>query len=267
MQGAMGWRRAAVVLLAAVAVAPAAPASAAGTVPSAYAKRCQDQSRQPVAGSKRTPFATCVVAMARLAEAKSRSSRIACSGLPRKRAGSQSSPYSRCVKAGTALIRHGNGIDRAFVDDMVAHHVVAVEMAKLAQSKGQTPFIRGLASSIVTSQNSEIAALRKISAKLKAAGIKRVGLGLTRAETGIDHDASKLAGANPFDIAFVDLMIPHHQGAIAMSNVLLAKGAGEQTLDLAREIKSVQSQEVQIMQTFRTQGTGDGGHPVSDQPH
>jgi uncharacterized protein (DUF305 family) len=260
--------RAATVLLTILVAAPAAGAMAATAVPAAYGKACQNQSKTKAAGEKQTPFAKCVTAMTRLAKAQSRSPASACATLPRKpAAGSKTSPRSRCVKAGTALIRHGNGIDRAFVDAMIPHHLAGIEMAKVAQSAGQTGFVRGLASSIITAQTLEVAKLRKMSAKLKAAGMKAVSLGLTRAEMGTDRDASDLVGASPFDRVFTELMIAHHQAAMTITKVVLEKGVDKELRDLTGEIVSAQSQEIRIMQQFLTLGPGSGGPPVNDGPH
>ena len=243
-----------------LAVLVLAPAASAQDAQSAYGKRCRDQQAAHVA--------KCVTAMARLAKAQTRSPKTACAALPRKPVpGSRKSPYSRCVKAGTALIRHGNGIDRAFVDAMIAHHLTAVKIAEIGRSAGQTAFVRGLAASIVTAHNRELGELRKMSAKLKAGGIKAVGLGLTRAERGVDRNPSALVGANPFDIAFVDMMIAHHQAAITISKALLEKGVDKEARDLAGEIVSALTQEVQIMKTFRAQGPGSGGPGAGDLPH
>jgi len=251
------------VLLAAGA-AGASPLHAAAPSSSdarAYGKHCQGQSKTRTAGARLTPFARCVTAMARLAGAGSRSPRIACAGLSRKRvAGAGATPYARCVRSGARLIRHGNGIDRAFVDEMIPHHVAAVEMARLAPGRAQTPFVLGLASEIIRSQNAEIATMRRMSARLRAAGIRPVSMRLSRAEMGMDHDASHLLNANPFDVAFAQMMIPHHQGAITMSRVLLARGAARATKQLARQIMSSQSSEIRAMRGFLAQA---GAPPVA----
>jgi uncharacterized protein (DUF305 family) len=240
---------------AAACAAPADGATKADTA--AFGKRCQTQSKQRVVGSKGTPFSKCVSAMARLARAQSRSPQIACATLSRRRpAPSRTSPFDRCVTAGRVLIKNGNGIDRSYVEEMIPHHVAAVEMAQLAHASGQAPYIHGLAQSIITSQNAEIARMRKIAAKLRVARIPVVSLGLTKAQMGMDHDMSHLVGADPFDIHFVDMMIPHHQGAITMSRVLFNKGVGKATRQLAEQITVAQTREIEQMRAFRASVTG-----------
>ena len=265
----------AAVLAAVGALAPAAgAATSAGT---AVARACKDQSKQRSVGTRLTPYARCVTALTRLVRARSRSPRMACAGLPRRReAGRTSTPFARCVRAGTRLIRNGNGIDRAFLEGMIPHHVGAVEMAQLALTRAQSDFIRTLAANIIRTQNEEIATMRQILERLRAAGIPAVSLGLTQAQMGMDHDVSHLVNANPFDVLFVDMMIPHHQGAVTMSNVLFARGVGARTRSLARQITRDQLREIQMMRDFRAQIPGAppptaGGHaghraPVTSAP-
>jgi uncharacterized protein (DUF305 family) len=266
---------AAVLATAAVAV----PARAASTGAQTYAKRCQNQSKQPAAGTKATPFNACVTAMGRLARAQSRSPRMACAAASRTRAGgARTSPFDKCVAAGTALVKHGNGVDRAYVEQMIPHHVAAVEMARMALTQTQTPYVQSLAQSIISSQNAEIARMRSIAARLRAAGMKAVSLGLTKAQMGMDHDMSHLVGASPFDVAFVDMMIPHHQGAITMSQVVFAKGVSADVRQLAEQITNAQRQEIRQMRDFRASVTGSPEsvagegeqlhtHPGNEEPH
>lgn len=62
---------------------------------------------------------------------------------------------------------------------------------------------------------------------------------------GMNHDMSHIAGAHPFDPVLVDMMIPHHQGAITMSEVLFRRGTGIRTRRLAEQIVSSQVREIQ----------------------
>ncbi len=239
--------------------ASASPAHAATTSADtrAFGKSCQTQSKKRLAGLKSTSFSRCVTAMSRLARGQSRSALIACASLSRKPSRyARRSAFAKCVVAGRRLVRHGNGIDRSYVEEMIPHHVSAVKMAELALGSASTPYVQALARSIISSQNAEIARMRVMAAKLKAARIPPVSLGLTKREMGMDHDISHLVGADPFDIHFVDMMIPHHQGAITMSRVLFAKGAGAATRRLAEQITVAQKREIEQMRQFRASITG-----------
>jgi uncharacterized protein (DUF305 family) len=62
-----------------------------------------------------------------------------------------------------------------------------------------------------------------------------------------------LANETPFDKAFIDNMIPHHQSAIEMSQVALEKTDNPQIKNLATGIVSAQQREISQMEQWRTQ--------------
>jgi uncharacterized protein (DUF305 family) len=253
-----------------VALPAAGAASPQAHSPGAlFAASCKNQSRQRVPGVRSTSYGRCFTAMLRLAQAKSRSPLIACATLSRKRvAGTTSSPFSRCVAAGRTLTRRGNGIDLSYVEEMIPHHVAAVQMAQYALEQGESEYVRTLAANIIRSQTAEIATMRQIAAQLRAAGIRPVPMGLTMEQMGMNHDTSHIVGAHPFDVVFVDMMIPHHEGAIRMSEVLFARGTGRRTEALAEQIVASQSREIHEMQEFRLQTTGASAPPLGENgPH
>jgi len=141
----------------------------------------------------------------------------------------------------------GNGIDRAFVADMVPHHKSAVAMATIAQQRGKSAFVKQLADDIVTSQTKEIAIMRREGAALDGAGIKRGSLGVPMHMMGMDGDVASLRTADPFDRAFIKMMLPHHEGAVAMAKVELAKGADPKLKALAQDITDAQQREIAAM--------------------
>lgn len=145
----------------------------------------------------------------------------------------------------------GNGVDRAFVKDMVPHHESAVEMAEVAQKRGQSTFVKDLADDIVRTQKAEITKLKAISSSLQKAGVTVGDLGVADHEMGMDMDMASLRNASPFDRAFIDMMIPHHQGAIRMARAELAKGKDADARKLATEIIAAQSREITAMNAHR----------------
>ncbi|BDX34358.1 DUF305 domain-containing protein [Mycobacterium antarcticum] len=66
--------------------------------------------------------------------------------------------------------------------------------------------------------------------------------------------ASATEAHNQADAMFAQHMIPHHQQAIEMSDMLLGKqGIDPRVLDLAKQIKAAQAPEIEQMQTWLTQ--------------
>lgn len=164
----------------------------------------------------------------------------------------------------------GNGTDRAFVADMIPHHESAVDMAKIAKQRGESKFVDDLADDIIRTQDAEIATMRAIATKLDAAGVKAADLGIAEHQMGMDNDLGMLRKADPFDRAFIDMMIPHHQGAIRMARVEIAKGSNPQAKKLAGQIVEAQAREIDAMNMHRTEEFGAaspaGGVPPKPGP-
>ncbi len=141
----------------------------------------------------------------------------------------------------------GNAVDRAFVADMVPHHQSAVQMASIANSRGRSAFVSGLAQNIVRTQNSEIATMRDADKTLAAAGVAKGSLGVPEHTMGMNGDVASLRTATPFDTAFLRMMIPHHEGALVMAKAELAKGKDPKLRTLAQNIISGQQREITAM--------------------
>jgi len=161
----------------------------------------------------------------------------------------------------------GNGVDRAFVADMVPHHKSAVEMAKVASERAERPEIQQLAKDIVASQNAEITTMARIDEGLAAGGVKPGELGMAMHEMqSADMDAGMLRDARPFEREFIDMMVPHHQDAIKMARVELDKGQSGELKQVAKDIVAAQAKEIREMNGWRTDWYGKpspaGGVPV-----
>jgi uncharacterized protein (DUF305 family) len=52
------------------------------------------------------------------------------------------------------------------------------------------------------------------------------------------------------DINFAEMMIPHHEQAIVMSDIALTNSSSEDILLLAQEIKAAQSPEIELMKSW-----------------
>lgn len=140
-----------------------------------------------------------------------------------------------------------NGVDRAFVADMIPHHESAVEMAKIAQKRGESEFVKNLAADIIRTQNEEIHTLRSRDEQLEIAGVEKGDLGVEAHMKGMEDDPAELKTAKPFDEAFIDMMIPHHEGAIDMARAELARGADKELQALAQDIIDAQTREIEEM--------------------
>lgn len=149
--------------------------------------------------------------------------------------------------------------DGAFLAGMAPHHEMAIEMAEIAQEKADHPEIAQLADDIVAAQTSEIETIDLIHQRLFDQPVDQGShgtLGLDEHMMGMDMDMDMLETAKPFDRQFIDMMIPHHQGAIRMARIELADGSDQEPKDLATDIISAQSQEIEEMNRWREQWYG-----------
>jgi uncharacterized protein (DUF305 family) len=165
---------------------------------------------------------------------------------------------------GTTTTAQGNATERAFLSAMVPHHESAVAMAELAQSRSQSAFVRDLADAIVADQRAEIAEMGDIHRRLFGTELvpdemAHEELGLSAEAAGMGHSEQAmemLATADPFDRAFVDEMVAHHLGAIAMAEAALEGADDAEVRELAESIIEAQRDEVERMSAFREEQYG-----------
>jgi uncharacterized protein (DUF305 family) len=92
-------------------------------------------------------------------------------------------------------------------------------------------------------------------------GTDHGSMGAGHGEAG--HDEQSLDGANHADVMFATMMVPHHQQAIEMSDIVLsAPGVSAEVTELAMDIKAAQRPEIDLMQGWLEDwgraGTGRG---------
>lgn len=84
---------------------------------------------------------------------------------------------------------------------------------------------------------------------------------------GMHHDSESSAEFNAADVMFAQMMIPHHEQAVEMSDTILAKeGIDEEVARLARDIKAAQQPEIEQLEDWLADwdaampGMGEMGH-------
>jgi uncharacterized protein (DUF305 family) len=161
----------------------------------------------------------------------------------------------------------GNGVDLAFVQQMAPHHEQAIAMAKIALRRSHRSEIKQLARDIIKSQTAEITHMGRIASALKHDGTRAAHLGMEGHYMSGTKDPSELRGARAFDRAFIDMMVPHHQGAITMARAVLSGGESPAVDVLAQAVVDAQSREIAKMNMWRTHWYGapspTGGVPAA----
>ncbi|WP_420124256.1 DUF305 domain-containing protein [Nakamurella sp.] len=173
-----------------------------------------------------------------------------------------------------------NAVDVVFATMMIPHHQGAVEMSDLALTQASAPQVKDLAGRIKAAQGPEIEQMQSWLTAWDAA-MPMTGTGTAGPDMGhgMDHgDPASTAAADPtgdaddfgmgammsmsesdmaalraatgaaFDTLFLQQMIAHHQGAIEMADVELARGENPQALALAAAIRTGQAAEITEMQ-------------------
>jgi uncharacterized protein (DUF305 family) len=164
-----------------------------------------------------------------------------------------------------------NGTDAGFNNAMIPHHESAVDAADLALSRAEHRQLEELAREIIQVQSTELATLRSVRDVIQQAGIEEGDLGLSEEEMGVDHDPAELRDAQDFDCAFIEMMIPHHEGAIRMARAELDSGIHAELRRMSENIIDAQGYEIRQMRRFDRrwcEGSAAGGdHSGTDEGH
>ena len=162
--------------------------------------------------------------------------------------------------------------DDAFLASMTAHHEDAVEMAEIAQAEADHKEVRQLSDDIVAAQTDEIDQMAAMHERLTGEPIDHAdhgSMGMEDHEMGMDMAPMELNGAEPFDREFIDAMIPHHQGAIRMAQVVIDQGSDAEIRTMAEGIIDAQSAEIEEMNEWRERwyGSESPAGRVPDEMH
>ena len=156
------------------------------------------------------------------------------------------------------VMPNGEYSDRAFIDAMVPHHEGAVDMAQVALKRAEHPEISKLAEEIISAQRAEVELFGKIREREYGSAESTMEMNEQDMEAMGMSDTRKLAQADPFDRAFIDEMIPHHESAIAMAEVARQKTEDPEIRKIATGIVSAQEQEIEQMKQWRRQWYPEG---------
>ena len=147
-------------------------------------------------------------------------------------------------------------LDQHFIEQMIPHHNGAVAMANMALQKAKRPEINILARAIIGAQNKEIEEMQDwyknwFGKNVPEGSVAMMGGGMMSSggmHMGGQVEIQTLENATDFDKAFIEAMIPHHQLAIMMAQMLKAGTDKPEMLSLAENIIKSQSKEIQEMQ-------------------
>lgn len=147
--------------------------------------------------------------------------------------------------------------DLQFIDTMIQHHQAAIVMAKMVMEKSKNQELRKFARKIITSQEAEIEQLESwrdswYPYKLDAINMELPGMKESmKRMVGTEMDKMQDAADKEFDDYFLEMMIPHHNGAVTMAKDALEKAQHPDLKNLAQDIIRQQEEEVKQMLDWR----------------
>lgn len=156
-------------------------------------------------------------------------------------------------------------MDAHFIEQMIPHHEDAVLMAELALEKAQHPEIRQLSQDIQRTQRDEITRMQtwyrtwfgKEVPDLFAPMGHGMGSGaMHMGMMGDSTDLEALKTAAEFDRTFIEAMIPHHQMAVMMAQMLQRTSRRAELRELAQAIIEAQTREITSMRDWYRQWYG-----------
>ncbi|RKT07959.1 uncharacterized protein (DUF305 family) [Streptomyces sp. 3211.6] len=164
--------------------------------------------------------------------------------------GGHDTPTAPASTAPSGTAAH-NAADTAFAQGMLPHHRQALEMASLAATRAESAEVRALADEIRKAQDPEIKTLSGWLAswgeQVPAEGGGHTGHSMSGMMTGEEMDQLTKASGKAFDTAFLQLMVKHHEGAVAMAKTEQTDGRYQPAKDMAAAIVTSQSAEITRM--------------------
>ena len=152
-----------------------------------------------------------------------------------------------------------SNLDKHFIEQMIPHHEGAIEMAELAKKRSQRSEILTLADAIITSQSQEITQMQSwykewygIDVPIDSSSRMGMGRGMMHGGMmgGENADIEYLENAEDFDTAFLQEMIPHHQMAVMMAQMLLSGTDRPEMKQLGQNIIKAQETEIEQMRSW-----------------
>lgn len=144
--------------------------------------------------------------------------------------------------------------DLQFIDTMIAHHRNAIEIAQLADKQAVHEELQQLAKKIIDDRQKEIGQLQAWKQEWYPGKGDATNMMMPRMQysmSGISTSELQVHSGDAFDAAFIDMMIRHHQAAIAMARDAARRGQHKEIRKLSRNIARAQSKEIDTMTKWK----------------
>jgi uncharacterized protein (DUF305 family) len=152
-------------------------------------------------------------------------------------------------------VRSLGSSDKDFASMMKIHHMGATEMARMQVAQGTDQQVKDMAQRMINEQQREMQEFdaflgrddhNSTAQSQSSPFYDRVTKEMDKMKMGDLNDSGSV------DQQFVQLMIPHHQGGVAMADLYLKTGAQDEKLKaIANRLKADQQKEIQQMQAWQ----------------
>ena len=148
--------------------------------------------------------------------------------------------------------------DLQFIDTMTNHHQGAIEMAEMALKKSSNAELRAFAQKIIDDQKKEIAQMKDWREKWYAGKPEAVNMQMPgmmdsmKMMAGDEMKKMETASGKDFDVHFLDMMTPHHAGAVTMAKEALARAEHPEIKTLANQVIKEQEAEIKEMADWKS---------------
>ena len=145
--------------------------------------------------------------------------------------------------------------DLQFLDTMTMHHRHGIEMARIGRERARSNALKTLAGAMFIHLQQETERMRALRDRWypAAADARNTNLPGAALMRSMDMTVMTDPSGKEFDIAFVDSMVPHHQGAIAMARDAMVRAQHEEVKAIAREIAEREQREVEKLERWKRQ--------------
>lgn len=157
-----------------------------------------------------------------------------------------------------------NQADVTFATGMIPHHQQAVQMAEMALKQAVTPQVKDLATQVKAAQDPEIKTMsgwltawgQPVPTAMAGHDMSQMGGGMEGMMSDQEMQQLGAASGSAFDRMWLQMMIKHHQGAVAMATTETQQGSSADAKALAGQIITAQNKEISQMQQLLPVVTG-----------
>ena len=163
-------------------------------------------------------------------------------------------------------------IDMAYIDMMIPHHESIVALSQAALPRLTDERLRTIAQAIIDAQTAEVAELRGLrdefygspdpeplddAAMMRLTPDMAMPMGEMMGQMDAATQVTSFCSASDPDLAFIDLVIPHHESAIAASETALDQATHHRIRDFAERVIADQQREIEELEAIRADLSGE----------